>query len=414
MDAGSDPRAAPDFPHLPLLALVEGQFDALATQPLAGYSIVCVQHLLASTGSLIDSLERCGADRSRIHIVGKAYSTNTGVFEQLVERGVHVANPQFAAGADEPYDDVLAGAVAVALNAAIDESNRSGRRNILLIDDGGHALVAANALVPDYHVSAVEQTTRGIRVATALAPKFCVVNVGRSEAKLELEAPLIGASMARNLERLASSSHGLLRDIGDVLVVGYGAVGRAAAASLRAQGHQVVVYDDRDNARRGAEADGFTAIERLDTSVGRRLVASSTGTTAFPRRLHYLLGSGSTLVNMGSSDLEFAAWELRESSLVRAVFDTSGNRVQSGDLPPWDAHYLLGHPGREILLVKGGFPVDFDGGPDPIPVAGIQLTRALLLAAALQAALEKRVGLVDLDSRVHDRIVVEYKRLQAD
>src|SRR5215475_980561 len=127
------------FPRLPLLEYVEELFDVRATQPLAGFSFLCVQHLLASTGALIESLSRCGADLSRMQIVGKGYSTNEAVLGTLRDSGIRVLNPAFRGTADEPYDAILVETVASALAHAQGES-RPTARGILLLDDGGHAL----------------------------------------------------------------------------------------------------------------------------------------------------------------------------------------------------------------------------------------------------------------------------------
>jgi S-adenosylhomocysteine hydrolase len=404
------------FPRLPLLEYVEELFDVRASQPLAGFSFLCVQHLLASTGALIESLSRCGADLSRIQIVGKGYSTNEAVLGMLRDSGIRVLNPAFRETADEPYDTILAEAVASALAHVYGESRRTAR-GLLLLDDGGHALSGAHRVFPPgFPITAVEQTTRGIRAANALSPRFPVINIGRSRAKLHLEAPLIAASMVHNLQNLLASGRNLFGGLNEVLLIGYGAVGRAAALRLRAHGYDVTVFDNGTDMLGAAAADGFPIADDLHTPLDRRcVVAASTGGVSFPADLHGILQPGSVLANMGSSDLEFAAWELREGTIVGAVYDTMGREL-AGDDPeaPWDRHYQLMAEGGYRYLLKGGFPVDFDGGPDPIPPSAIQLTRALLLAGVLQASSETRLGVVKLDENVQQLIMDEFTRLASE
>jgi S-adenosylhomocysteine hydrolase len=404
------------FPRLPLLEYVEGLFDVKSTQPLAGFSFLCVQHLLASTGALIQSLARCGADLSRMQIVGKGYSTNEAVLGILRDSGIRVLNPAFRGTADKPYDAILAEVVASALAHARGES-QPAPRGILLLDDGGHALSRVHeSFPPDFPVTAVEQTTRGIRAANALLPRFPVINIGRSRAKLHLEAPLIAASMVHNFQRLLASGRNLFGDLNEVFLIGYGTVGRAVALRLRAQGYDVTVFDNAAEMRGAAAADGFPTVGDLQTPFTRRCaVAASTGGVSFPDGLHGILQPGSVLANMGSSDLEFAAWELREGEGVGAVYDTKGRELDVDDPEaPWERHYqLISQRGYRYLL-KGGFPVDFDGGPDPIPSSAIQLTRALLLAGVLQASSETRLGVVKLDENVQQLIMDEYTRLASE
>jgi S-adenosylhomocysteine hydrolase len=409
-----DPHlGATTFPHLPLLEYVEELFDVKATQPLVGFSFLCVQHLLASTGALIDSLSRCGADLSRMQIVGKGYSTNQEVLRVLRDSGIRVLNPGFRGTAEEPYDAIVAEAVATALAVAQSEI-RPTAKGVLLLDDGGHAISRAQESFPvGFPITAVEQTTRGIRVADALLPRFPVINIGRSRAKLHLEAPLIAISMVHNLQQLLASGRSLFGDLNEVFLIGYGAVGRSVALRLRAQHYEVTVFDNAAEIRGAARDDGFSIADDLHSPFVRKcVVAASTGKVSFPASLHGILQPGSVLANMGSSDLEFAAWELRRSESVGAVYDTKGREL-AYDAPeaPWDSHYQLNTEGGYRYLLKGGFPVNFDGGPDPIPPSAIQLTRALLLAGVLQASSEIKPGVVKLDEGIQRLITDEYIRL---
>ncbi len=316
---------------------------------------------------------------------------------------------------NEPYDAILAEAVASALAHARSESRTV--RGLLLLDDGGHALSRAHELFPPgFHITAVEQTTRGIRVANALPPRFPVVNIGRSRAKLHLEAPLIADSMVHNLQHLLESGRSLFGDLNEVFLIGYGAVGRAAALRLRAQGYAVTVYDNTVATRCSAAADGFPIVDDLHTPFVRKcVVAASTGGISFPAGLHGMLQPGSILANMGSSDLEFAAWELRSGEGASAVYDLRGSGLAREDPEaPWDRHYRFSAAGGYHYLLKGGFPVDFEGGPDPIAPSAIQLTRALLLAGVLQAASETRLGVVKLDENIEQMIIDEYTRLGSE
>jgi hypothetical protein len=219
--------------------------------------------------------------------------------------------------------------------------------------------------------------------------------------------------MVRNLHLLLSSARPLLGDLREFLLVGYGAVGQAVAQRLRAHGCGVTVFDNAADRREAAAADGFPVVDDLLTPFARRcVVVASTGTVSFPAASHWILQPGSVLANFGSSDLEFAAWELRAGEWVAASYDTDGRKLASDDqAAPWDRHYQLIVEGGHRYLLKGGFPVDFDGGPDPIPATAIQLTRALLLAGVLQAAGETRPGVVKLDENVEQLIMHEYSRL---
>ncbi len=51
---------------------------------------MCVQHLLETTGSLIQTLVSLGLNPSNVYILGKAYSSNSSVEERFRRLGTHV------------------------------------------------------------------------------------------------------------------------------------------------------------------------------------------------------------------------------------------------------------------------------------------------------------------------------------
>lgn len=66
---------------------------------------------------------------------------------------------------------------------------------------------------------------------------------------------------------------------------------------------------------------------------------------------------------------------------------------------------------NDILLVKSGFPVNFDGNRENIDPELIQLTIALIAAGVLQARNmpnKNQVGIISLDEQMEDRIRLEF------
>ena len=78
------------FDELPLLDWIASQAPR-PLESLSGIMLVCVQHLLETTGSLIQTLLSLGLDPKNIHILGKSYSSNPGVENRLRALGVNVA-----------------------------------------------------------------------------------------------------------------------------------------------------------------------------------------------------------------------------------------------------------------------------------------------------------------------------------
>ena len=57
---------------------------------------------------------------------------------------------------------------------------------------------------------------------------------------------------------------------------------------------------------------------------------------------------------------------------------------------------------RSIRFLNGGFPVNFDGSVNNVPAHQIQLTRALMIAGAVQAALAEHPGIELLSDDTSD------------
>ena len=107
----------------------------------------------------------------------------------------------------------------------------------------------------------------------------------------------------------------------------------------------------------------------------------------------------SVLVSASSSDIEFRAWSLRSSAecLGNPVHWGSVNHVEDYDHPCFSLYRVPKGAGY-FYLVNGGFPVNFDGGIDPISPSKIQLTRSLLYMGAVQASRTLSPGLHQLDA----------------
>jgi hypothetical protein len=67
-----------------------------------------------------------------------------------------------------------------------------------------------------------------------------------------------------------------------------------------------------------------------------------------------------------------------------------------------------------VSLLARGFPVNFDGGPENIAPEDIQLTRALMLIGALQAAGARVAGVNRLDPRLQIELLDELEAQRGD
>ncbi|MFO0726165.1 MAG: NAD-binding protein [Myxococcota bacterium] len=295
----------------------------------------------------------------------------------------------------------------------------------LVLDDGADALCRLNESVERSpqapRLVGVEQTTFGLRKLKALqdagALQIPVVDVAGSALKRHLESVIIGWSATEQVRAILDelAADGLPRKNHAVLL-GYGAVGRASARLLSAtEKLNIVVIDDDPGRRAQAERDGFkvaTAAERRAALQAADYVLGATGESSVKGADFRSLKPGAVLFSLSSSSIEFAAGpldgvELGQSTrapqlliprqklaagawapIVRADFE--GKEVALGPaVDPIHWHRVLNVSGADrdfqVLLANSGYPITFRGQVDPIRPKLIQLTRAALELACIEA-----------------------------
>lgn len=309
---------------------------------------------------------------------------------------------------------------------ADDSVEKSGP--LLVVDDGGALIDAVGQAVLDGKIQqavlAVEQTTHGLfavqrfmKLPAARQRGFACVSVARSEAKLRLESKLIARSVAATTDYWLKLFGRPLRNVG---IIGFGAVGAQLARELSSRDIEVRIYDKNPNKLAVADTvDGFEVAWTLPELLRRsEIIVGASGGTSIDFESTQHLQDNAILVSASSGDLEFsglARWSLRlQPVLPRAAglapYDLAHGLLEATPADPLD--------NRTIHVVNRGFPVNFDGSPDPIPASEIQLTRALILGAVLQAAggvdgepLSGKTGLFELDRSVDHYVVEQYNKI---
>jgi S-adenosylhomocysteine hydrolase len=352
----------------PSLALLDEIFVRESTNSYEDVLLVCVQHLLETTGSLLEKCIDLGFEKKNIHVLGKIYSTSPAIKDRLRRLGVVVhesgSNFRFGHYAEQLDDDVERMWAYILRHSPIESIRR-----IIVLDDGGANIAAVpRKLVAQSPIVGVEQTMSGISMNRASTPAIPFIGVGSSAAKLLIEPQIIKeAIFARVLQRSAGMS-------GVAGVVGAGYIGRVVAKGLRTAGLKVLVHD-KDEQRLDAASEGIICeslqelYEDSDTVWGCTGVDHLAGCDWFAN-----LKGAKTLISCSSKDSEFR-------SALR-LLDHSSLSEEQNRLSDVDVETAF----CRLRILRGGFPINFDGSPESAPSIDIQLTRALLLAGILQAA----------------------------
>ncbi len=352
------------FTALPLLTESLEVFRPKVGRMASRAVLVCVQHLLETTGSLLETGLALGFRPDAIFVLGKLYSTNSRVAERLSALGIDVRASQLPS-ADGGFREAFEADCARLWSLVSEFCSRQPVDRIVILDDGGHCLSSAPLpLTQRYLTIGIEQTTSGI--VEAGRAQWPVVQVATSAAKRHLEPHLISRAV---LERV---SHLLRRnglDSDGCGVIGLGQIGSSLAKGLIDRGHSVVGFDTK--AKPEVCVPACASLKELLERA--RVIFGCTGDDVFDgcdwieriERRHHL-------ISCSSEDREFRTLLSRSQRQITTLEDLLSTRVV--------------HVGSGVFeIARGGFPVNFDGTPESVPSAEIQLTRFLLFAALAEA-----------------------------
>ncbi|HEX6373325.1 MAG TPA: hypothetical protein VF006_30660 [Longimicrobium sp.] len=367
---------------------------------------------------MLNYFHQLGVPFSNMYLLGKSYSTHPAVMHLLGELGayVHPGSTLFEVhGLTSDYRERLRIFAQEMLSRVIADLPRSRARRLLILDEGG--IITPFARACNIPVCAVEQTRSGARFLAGIHNlQFPIVNVAESEAKLKHESPLIAHSILKALEgRMTYHRPDLQLNALQAVVVGYGVIGEAVARALRTAGATVAIHDE-DEARItvGREA-GFVAPDLSVSGSQADVVIGCVGKSWSSEQLVDCLPDNALLACASSANVEFLGFlrtALRQNSgmLPEAETEQSGLTWGHGD-------YMVEHArGRRSWLLNAGFPVNFDGSIDVIPPRLFQLTRALMVAGAIQAleGVDPRHGLVSLRANDQAFLVDSFYRMNPD
>jgi S-adenosylhomocysteine hydrolase len=415
----------------PILDRMPG-FDAVAAklldgkQPFKDVKVVCVQHLLPTFAGVLNELEKGGAKKEDVHLIGKSYSTVDDMYAWTVGQGYDV-DPQSIGGNADSVEEHLVEAARQKLTELFDGVDpKTSTQRFVLADDGGNLLYTLNKFFPQYAHLCVgfEQTARGIQVLQQMqkdgTPVLCpIINMAKSDLKAATEIPLIGENVV--FDALQDLDEMKLPQPKTATVLGFGAVGQQTVKALQRRGIDVVVYDPSPEAQAAARAAGLKVASQQDALGAGDIVFGVTGHGAMTLDDYKYLKDGAVLVNGASGNHELGTeafgtkgrWfrEMAYEPDKLMVSDTGvsamfqGRRVElgQGDLGSPSQHRIVKdhETGKEALVLRSGHVVNL--GSD-LPPEWIQVTRSLVFGSMVQALNTKDPGIVDVDPKIQQLI----------
>ncbi|MEM1036256.1 MAG: NAD(P)-binding domain-containing protein [Pseudomonadota bacterium] len=342
-------------------------------------TIFAVQHLMQQSLYLFDALSDLGIKYSNMFVCGKNYSSNADIIEELRNRNINTPlRDKYKIGVSSDADiyfDLRE------LSKRYNHSNALNFENTVLLDDGGHLLASADTLInkPSAFFCGVEQTGSGIHQYGIKSLKFPTVDVSSSAAKRIFEPPLIAKAV---YERLISVLHDLRSPI--IGIIGLGYVGQAIAESLLVDGYSIYAFDSRSDIN---AKSGIRIAKSINEIVNAcDVIIGATGkdiSKSFVSRDQFILKEKKVFVSVSSGDVEF--YKLKSLFFESNAYDPE-SQYDIGSIPNLEMQYGDGH----ILLLRNGFPINFDNSLFSVPLKDIQGTICLLLIACVQSYLIRK------------------------
>ena len=298
------------------------------------FHIVSCQHLLEPQIEIYKGFIELGIKPENITALGKIYSSNKSVVEELNQLGIKAYQPDFTG---KPFDEEHR-------NNCLDLLSKFSQEKVIVLDDGAELI---NVFSEAYNnvLFAVEQTSSGFRKLENLKHKFSIVNVARSKTKLTQESPLIARLC---FERILEHMKRFNLTKPKFLLIGLGVIGESMRQILTENNFEVAGYDK----------DDYISIVNLINDVKPQVVIGATGSQIISEDELSQLSQALHFISLSSSDREFPVSKFRTTTNVH-------DDVLS----------------RNFIFANGGFPITFKGNRYESTPVEIEKTIALLFGA---------------------------------
>ncbi len=367
---------------MPVLNIIKREFER--DRPFEGLKIACCLHLEMKTAFLALVLRDAGAV---VSIAGSnPLTTQDDVAAALANEGVHVY--AWRGETEEEYYANLERALSIQPD--------------IIIDDGGDLGVMLHTKRKDILegvIGGAEETTSGVKRYKALEAEgmlsFPVIAVNDSKCKYLFDNRYgTGQSTIDGILRATN----LLLAGKNIVIAGYGWVGRGLAMRISGMGGNVIVTEVNPIRALEARMDGFTVMPMSRAAEVGDIFITATGNINVIRREHFeRMKDGVILANAGHFDVEISKRDLEEIATAKA------------EPRPNITEYRLSD-GRRIYLLCQGRLVNLaaaDGHPADIMDLSFSLQAlAARYIAEKHGEMERRVYVLPEEI---DRKVASYK-----
>lgn len=202
--------------------------------------LICAQHIVSTTYALFHVLLQLGLKPSQISVIGKCYSTDPQAYNEIKNLNIDVCSASLEFDSHRSFDEQYRENVLSFTHERLNKVNGSKYKKIIVLDDGGELITAIHeSLRTNTPIIGIEQTSSGFHKLKDKKIPFPIINVARSPAKLNYEAPIIAKlvidTLVRRIKDLPSKPC-------KVLILGQGPIG-SQIRELLSNDFQVETFD---------------------------------------------------------------------------------------------------------------------------------------------------------------------------
>jgi adenosylhomocysteinase len=314
-----------------------------------------MDHASSSLPCFSQLLKQYPCDSTTLVLVAHMMDTSIPFVLGLAETlDVHLVIP-IPYSVTEGARDVIAARVPVASVSALDalpakllsavQAACSCKQNVVLQDVGGYAAGHINKLAEESSLAGVvEDTFQGHwRYAEQAIVRCPVLSIANSPLKA-LENRQVGRSLAFSLESLLRQYFWKPLNETNILLLGYGGIGRPTAVSLRERGARVCVNDIDPIRKAELVVDGFSTPNRAAAFRQADVVLGVSGQQSITSEDFEQLSDGAILASGSSKQVEIDVnWLLGEAKML-----SNDGIVQQVALR-----------GKIVNLLNSGMPINF-------------------------------------------------------
>ena len=315
--------------HMPVLSNLKKKL--VNHSPLSGIKIAGCLHVTKETGVLIRTLRELGGDLAWCGC--NPLSTQDDVAAALVDEGISIFASRGVSN-EQYYDDIRA-TMAVRPNITIDDG---ADLTVEMHNSGDLASIYGGT----------EETTTGVIRLRAMEKngklKYPIMAVNDAETKHDFDNVYgTGQSAIDGIIRATN----ILISGKNVVVSGYGHVGKGVASRAAGLGANVIITEVDPIAALKAKLDGYSVLPMASASQTGDLFVTATGCKDVIREEHFLqMKDGSILANAGhfNSEISIDALKSTSTSIKQINENTTEYKLKGNSL------YLIGE-GRLVNLV---------------------------------------------------------------